>query len=98
MVQSILGGSQQQAIQFLKSLLDEDTFRRLIPQLSAYPNPSNSNVNILGNGLIKIYDMGGRLVKEEIITNRYSWNTHNVPSGIYFLISDRSKIKLTLLK
>jgi len=98
LVQMILGGNQQQAIQFLKSLLDEDTFRRLIPELSAYPNPSNGNVNIMGNGLIKIYDMAGRLVKEETIINNYSWNTHDISSGIYYIISKYEKIKITILK
>jgi hypothetical protein len=98
LVQMILGGNQQQAVQFLKSLLDEDTFNRLIPQLSVYPNPSNGNVNIIGNGLVSIYDMSGRLVKQRNIENTYHWNTTDVPSGIYFLISNRKKIKITILK
>ena len=98
LVQLILGGGQQQAIQFLKSLLDDDTFNRLIPKLSAHPNPSNGNVSIMGNGRVKIYDMTGKLVLMPYINNHYLWNTSDVPSGIYFLISDRKKIKITILK
>lgn len=98
LLQLVLGGNQQQAIQFLKSLLDEDTFNRLMPTLSVYPNPSNSNVNIMSNGLVSIYNINGKLIKQQVIENHYRWNTTDVPSGIYFLISDRSKIKLTLLK
>ena len=98
LVQLILGGGQQQAIQFLKSLLDDDTFNRLIPKLSAHPNPSNGNVSIMGNGRVKIYDMTGKLVLMPYISNHYLWNTSDVPSGIYFLISDRKKIKITILK
>ena len=100
LVQFILGGNQQQAIQFLKSLLDEDTFNRLSTQtlLSAYPNPSNGNVNIMGNGLVKIYDMRGRILKEQTIINNYNWNTHDIPSGIYYIISEYDKIKITILK
>ena len=100
LVQSILGGNQQQAIQFLKSLLDEDTFNRLSTQtlLSAYPNPSNGNVNIMGNGVVKIYDMRGRILKEQKIINNYNWNTQDIPSGIYYIISEYDKIKITILK
>ena len=98
LVQLILGGGQQQAIQFLKSLLDDDTFNRLIPKLSAHPNPSNGNVSIMGNGRVKIYDMTGKLVLMPYISNHYLWNTSDVRSGIYFLISDRKKIKITILK
>ena len=98
LVQLVLGSGQQQAIQFLKSLLDENTFNRLMPKLSVYPNPSNSNVNIMSNGLVSIYNINGKLIKQQVIEHNYRWNTTDVPSGIYFLISDRSKIKLTLLK
>jgi len=98
LVQMILGGNQQQAIQFLESLLDEDTYKKLIPQLSAYPNPSNSNVNIKGFGSISIYDMMGRLIKQTECNGIYNWNTDNLPSGIYHIINDNKKISVTLLK
>ena len=98
LVQIVIGGNQQQAITFLKSILNEDTFDKLIPKLSAYPNPSNGNVNIVGSGLISIYDMNGRLVEEKIIDQNYNWNTSDVPSGIYFLVSNYKKTKVTILK
>jgi hypothetical protein len=98
LVQIVIGGNQQQAITFLKSILNEDTFDKLIPKLSAYPNPSNGNVNIVGSGLISIYDMNGRLVEEKIINQNYNWNTSDVPSGIYFLVSNYKKTKVTILK
>jgi len=98
LVQIVIGGNQQQAIAFLESVLDQNTFNKLIPTLSAYPNPSNGNVNIIANGLIGIYDMNGRLVEEKIINKNYNWNTSDVSSGIYFLVSNYKKTKVTILK
>ena len=98
LVQLILGGNQQQAIAFLESILDESTFNKLLPKLSAYPNPSNGNVSIKGNGRIKIYDTTGKLILMPYINNHYTWKTNDLPSGIYFVVSEVSKIKVTLLK
>ena len=69
-----------------------------MPKLSAYPNPSNGNVFIQGSGRVKIYDMKGKLIIMPYVDNTYMWNTNNIPTGIYFLISEYKKIKLTLLK
>ena len=52
LVQLVFGGGQQQAMSMLESILDEETFNKLIPNLSAYQNPSNVNVVIQGMGLI----------------------------------------------
>jgi len=98
LVQRVLGGSPQQAIQFLETLLDESTFNKLLPRLSAYPNPSNGNISIEGNGRIKIYDTTGKLILMPYINNHYTWKTNDLPSGIYFVVSEVSKIKVTLLK
>jgi len=98
LVQLVFGGGQQQAISMLESILDEDSFNRLIPKLSAYPNPSNGNIVIQGYGLVKIYDMRGNLVFMPYVNNLYHWNTNDLPSGIYFLVSRLSKMKVTLLK
>ena len=98
LVQLVFGGGQQQAMSMLESIFDEDTFNRLIPNLTAYPNPSNGNVVIQGMGLIKIYDMRGKLVFMPYVNNVYTWETKDLPSGIYFIVSNLSKIKVTLLK
>ena len=98
LVQLVFGGGQQQAMSMLESILDEETFNKLIPNLSAYPNPSNGNVVIQGMGLIKIYDMRGKLVFMPYVNNVYTWETKDLPSGIYFIVSNLSKIKVTLLK
>ena len=98
LVQLVFGGGQQQAIAMLESILDDDTFNKLIPNLSAYPKPSNGNVVIQGMGLIKIYDMRGKLVFMPYVNNVYTWETKDLPSGIYFIVSNLSKIKVTLLK
>ena len=98
LVQLVFGGGQQQAIAFLESILDEDTFNKLLPKLHAYPNPSNGNVSIEGNGRVKIYDMTGKLVLMPYIKNHYIWKTNDLSSGIYFVVSEISKIKVTLLK
>ena len=97
-VQIIIGGNQRQAIVFLESVLDKSTFNRLLPRLSVYPNPSNGNVSIEGNGRLKIYDMTGKLILMPYVNNNYTWETDELSSGIYFIISKISKIKVTLLK
>ena len=98
LVQLVFGVGQQQAMSMLESILDEETFNKLIPNLSAYPNPSNGNVVIQVMGLIKIYDMRGKLVFMPYVNNVYTWETKDLPSGIYFIVSNLSKIKVTLLK
>ena len=106
LVQIILGGNQQQAIQYLQQLLTPTEFKKLTDKYSslfeskiiAYPNPSNTNINIIGNGYITIYDMRGRLVKQMDISGRYIWNTQDIPNGIYHIINESETIKVTVLK
>ena len=98
LVQNVMGGNQQQAIQFLEDTMDKATFNRLFPQLSAYPNPSNSSVNINGYGKIIIYDIMGRVIERLDIDGVYNWNTNNLPSGVYRIINGKEKISVTLVK
>lgn len=98
LVQNVMGGNQQQAIQYLEDIVDKATFLSLFPQLSAYPNPSNSSVNIEGYGDIIIYDIRGRLVEKMRINGMYSWNTENLPSGVYRILNGKEKISVTLVK
>lgn len=98
LVQNVMGGNQQQAIQYLEDIVDKATFLSLFPQLSAYPNPSNSSVNIEGYGDIIIYDIRGRLVEKMKINGMYSWNTENLPSGVYRILNGKEKISVTLVK
>ena len=106
LVQLILGGNQQQAMTYLQQLLDPMVFKQLTdeytfliaPKLIAFPNPSNTNVSILGYGHITIYDMRGRLVKKMDIDGRYIWKAEGLPSGIYHIINETETIKVTILK
>ena len=98
LVQNVMGGNQQQAIQYLEDIVDKATFLSLFPQLSAYPNPSNSSVNIEGYGDIIIYDIRGRLVEKMKINGMYSWNTRNLSSGVYRIMNGKEKISVTLVK
>ena len=106
LVQLILGGNQQQAMQYLQQLLDPVVFKQLTdeytfiaaPKLIAFPNPSNTNVSILGYGYVTIYDMRGRLVKKMDINGRYIWEAKGLPSGIYHIINETETIKVTILK
>ena len=70
----------------------------LEPKIIAYPNPSNSNINIIGNGYVTIYNMTGKLVKEMDIHGKYIWNTKDVSTGIYHIINHTETIKVTVLK
>ena len=99
LVQQVIGGNQQQAIQFLETLLDTDTYSTLFPKkFSIYPNPSNGNVSIKGSGYVYIYDMMGRLIIHTSVIKLYNWNTDDIPTGIYYLLSDYDKQKITILK
>jgi hypothetical protein len=98
LVQNVMGGNQQQAIQYLEDIVDKATFLSLFPQLSAYPNPSNSSVNINGYGKIVIYDIMGRVIERLDIEGVYNWNTNNLPSGVYRIMNGKEKISITLVK
>ena len=106
LVQMILGGNQQQAMTYLQQLLDPMVFKQLTdeytfiaaPKLIAFPNPSNTNINILGYGYVTIYDMRGRLVKQMDLGGRYIWKAEGLPSGIYHIINETETIKVTILK
>ena len=106
LLQQILNGDRQQAIQYLQQMLTSMEFKRLTdkyalllePKIIAYPNPSNSNINIIGNGYVTIYNMTGRLIKEIDISGRYIWNTKDVSTGIYHIINQTETIKVTVLK
>ena len=42
--------------------------------------------------------MTGKLILMPYVNNNYTWETDELSSGIYFIISEISKIKVTLLK
>ena len=107
LIQEILGGNRQQAIQYLEQLVPRQTFKRLTDQLTylyspehltVWPNPSNDYMTISGYGFVSIYNIQGRLIKELYLTERYDWNTRNLPSGIYYLMNNGETIPVTLLK
>ena len=107
LIQVILGGSRQQAIQYLEQLVPRQTFKRLTDQLvyldapehlTVWPNPSNDYMTISGFGFVSIYNIQGRLIEKLYLTERYHWNTRDLPSGIYYLMNNGETIPITLLK
>ena len=106
LVQIILGGNQQQAIQYLQSLLDPIQFKQLTqelfmieaPKILVWPNPSNSVMNINGYGYVQIYDMLGKEVYENYLNGHHIWDTRDLPSGIYHLFNNGETTTVTLLK
>ena len=106
LVQLIIGGNQQQALQYLKQMIHPKEFKQLTKGfasidallLLAYPNPSNGNVSIIGDGLVSIYNINGRLVLQTNISNNYRWDTKDAPTGIYYIVNNTKTIKITLLK
>ena len=106
LLQHILNGDRQQSIQYLQQILTPAEFIKLTneyslllePKIIAYPNPSNGNINIIGNGYVTIYDMRGRLVKQINIDGRYIWDTEDISTGIYHIINQTETIKVTVLK
>ncbi|MEO9534102.1 MAG: DUF4465 domain-containing protein [Crocinitomicaceae bacterium] len=63
-------------------------------KIEAYPNPTNGNLTIVGeaNASIQIYDLNGRLVYSEILTQAQSTlDLAFLENGIYTLISVSEK-------
>lgn len=53
-------------------------------QVIAYPNPTTDNVYVNANNeIVKIFDVNGKLVKNEIINNSIS--LQGLPNGIYYI-------------
>jgi hypothetical protein len=106
LIQIILGGNQQQAMQYLEQILDPIEFKQLTqelvvmesPKLLVWPNPSNSVMNINGNGYVQIYDMLGKEVYENHLNGHHVWDTRDLPSGIYHMFNNGETTTVTLLK
>lgn len=106
LIQIVIGGNQQQSIQYLESMLNPIEFKRLThelfmvesPKLLVWPNPSNSVMNINGSGYVQIYDMLGKEVYENYLNGHHAWDTKNLPSGIYHILNNGKTTTATLLK
>ena len=106
LVQLILGGNQQQALQLLQNTLDPIQFKQLTqelfmieaPKILVWPNPSNSVMNINGHGYVQIYNILGREVYENYLSGHHIWDTRDLPSGIYHLFNNGETTTVTLLK
>jgi N-acetylneuraminic acid mutarotase len=62
------------------------------PTLNVYPNPTKAGITVsIGNDALlntplKLFDISGRLLSEELITNRQQYlNLQQFPAGIYLL-------------
>ena len=58
-------------------------------QTSAYPNPTNGNLNInkVESANLALYNINGKLVKSEFSNNSFiQWNISDLENGIYFLV------------
>ena len=105
-LQDILNGTTTQAMNYLQSVLTTEEFEKLTEEfyyigdkfLFAWPNPSNEYMHIAGNGIVNIYDMMGREVKQIYIDGTYRWNTSNLPTGIYYIANGFERIQVTLVK
>ena len=108
LIQIVMGGNQQMAVQFLEDMLTPTQFTKLMSdfptdylvddKILVWPNPSNSSVNIKGNGYTEVYDMMGRKVKDMVLVGIYEWDTEDLPSGIYTLLNNKRSTTITLLK
>ena len=106
LIQLILGGNQQQALQYLESMLGPIEFKQLTqklvmiesPKILAWPNPFNNVMNINGYGYVQIYNMLGKEVYENYLNGHHLWDTRNLPSGIYHMFNNGETVTVTLLK
>lgn len=56
--------------------------------LRVYPNPASNEVIFEGQNwvcptLLKVFDLSGNLVWQSMLRNKLTWQTENVPSGLY---------------
>ena len=67
---------------------------------TVYPNPANEQITISLNGLegevsVRIYDMQGRLVKQELLNDtRTQLNISDLSKGVYIISVDEEKMPL----
>ena len=85
-LQDILNGTTTNDMNYLQSVLSTEEF------------PSNEYMYIAGNGIVNIYDIMGREVKQIYIDGTYRWNTKNLPTGIYYIANGFERIQVTLVK
>ena len=106
LIQIVMGGNEQQAMQYLEQILNPIEFKQLTqelvmiesPKILVWPNPSNSVMNINGHGYVQIYDMLGKEVYENYLNGHHVWDTRNLPSGIYHMFNNGETTTVTLLK
>jgi hypothetical protein len=55
-------------------------------------------MTISGYGNVTIYNMTGQVIQELYLSERYHWDTRNLPSGIYYLMNNGETVTVTLLK
>ncbi|MEM9052162.1 MAG: alpha/beta fold hydrolase [Bacteroidota bacterium] len=76
---------------FANSLSTEDQNTN---ELNVWPNPANSILQVEFTKeieLVSLFDLNGRLVKEEIINaRRFIWDTNDLPIGNYILVLNQT--------
>lgn len=69
-------------------------------QLLAYPNPTSGHIRIIGKPGSKgrLVDLNGRLHMEvDMVDRETEFNISHLPSGVYFLLTENSSLKITRL-
>lgn len=60
-----------------------------VAKFNVYPNPTSGELNITGNERIeriKMVNLAGQVIQESVVGgNNFSFNTGNIPSGLYLL-------------
>ncbi|MFA5648092.1 MAG: GEVED domain-containing protein [Bacteroidales bacterium] len=67
---------------------------------SVYPNPANDHITVSLNGIegeisVRIYDLQGRLVKQDVLTNSSTrLDVSNLSKGVYIISVDEEKMPI----
>ncbi|MDX2360983.1 MAG: M14 family zinc carboxypeptidase [Crocinitomicaceae bacterium] len=71
-----------------------------VMEVKTFPNPANEEViistsNVLNNGAVKVYDQGGKLVVNQVISeqaNKFVISTATLPQGMYTIIIESNDV------
>lgn len=65
--------------------------------LTVYPNPFNDKLNIVGNGMVIIYDARGNMLIQQECTQELTIDTSGLINGVYFVDFGGKYIKMMKL-
>ena len=61
--------------------------------ISLYPNPAHSQITVVANGQVNIYDMSGKLVLTKVVNGKAVIDISRLANGVYILRTQTGSAK-----